>query len=355
MHYRKITTAQILFVAMTAVVLCIPGLTHANATFTINNLDGAAEGLNDPGPPDADSTAGGNDGVTLGEQRLKALAYAADLWAGALDSNQEIVVGVKFDPLSCGALTAELGVSGTNTAHRDFAGATFLNTWYPAALANALAGTDLAPGIDDFSSTFNSDIDDNTACSFPKIWYYGLDRNPPAGTIDFVSVALHELAHGLGFQTFVDLGTGAKLNNLDDIFMLWLEDKFTGVLYSNMTNAERVAANTNTGNLVWNGLEVASQSLSLTSGRTVFGKVEMYTPAVLDIGSSVTHFSNSLSPDELMEPSITGAIHDLRLTLALMEDIGWPTNLSSVQSQAALSGGGGGGSSGCFISTLTIW
>jgi len=355
MQNRKKLPVALLVAAVAAMALGAPGLIHAQATIVIDVLDGPDEGFNDPGAPDPASAAGGNAGATLGDQRFVAFGYAADIWAGLLDSSQAIVVGVTFDPQSCEATTANLAAAGTNTVHRDFTGAPVVNTWYPAALANALAGVDLAPGIGDIDAIFNSAIDDS-ACAFPKVWYYGLDGNPPAGTIDFVSVVLHELGHGLGFQTFVDLGTGTRLNNFDDIFMLWLENHSTGRLYPEMNDSARVSASVNTGNLHWVGPDVVAQSGGLTSGRHPSGHVEMFAPDPQDPGSSVSHFSTALSPDELMEPSFTGATHDVGLAAALMQDIGWPissslTTTSGLPANTSLSDGGGGGR--CFIATMT--
>src|SRR5262249_28191761 len=150
-----------------------------------------------------------------------------------------------------------------------------------------------------------------TTCSFPMVWYYGLDANPPAGTTDFVTVVLHELGHGLGFRTFVNLATGAKLMGSDDTFMLDLEDHSTGKRYSAMTDAERVTASTDTGDLHWVGQNVVAKGIVLTAGRVQpSGHVEMFAPNPQQPGSSVSHFSTSLSPNELMEPIYTGAKHD---------------------------------------------
>ncbi len=351
MQNRKRLPVALLVAAVTAVALGAPGLIHAQATIVIDVLDGPGEGFNDPGAPDPASAAGGNAGATLGEQRFVAFRHAAAIWASLLDSSQAIIVGATFDPQPCEATTASLGAAGTNTVHRDFTGAPVTNTWYPAALANALAGADLAPGIGDIDAIFNSAIDDS-ACAFPKVWYYGLDGNPPAGTIDFISVVLHELGHGLGFQTFVDLGTGAKLNNFDDVFMLWLENHSTGELYPEMTDGTRVSASVDTGNLHWVGPDVVAQSGGLISGRHPSGHVTMHAPDPQDPGSSVSHFSTALSPDELMEPSLTGATHDVGLAAALMQDIGWSTSSSPrTTAGAPLSDGGGGG--GCFITAMT--
>jgi hypothetical protein len=333
-------------------ILAVPTAVLAQADIAFNYLDAAGEGFNDPGPPDAASTAGGNDGATLGEQRRIALEYAATIWSDLLTSSQTIVIGVKFDSQPCDATSTTLGATGTNTVHRDFIGAPVSRTWYPAALANALAAADLAPGSDDIGATFNSAIDDGS-CAFPSVWYYGLDEKPPGGTIDFVSIVLHELAHGLGFQTFVNLATGAPLGGFNDAFMLWLEDHTSSLTFPEMDDAQRIAASVNTGNLHWVGPEVIADGGDLNSGRHPSGHVEMYAPNPLDPSSSVSHFSISLSPDELMEPSFIGANHDVGLTLAAMQDIGWITTTppGSTPPVTAASGGDGGGG-GCFIGIL---
>ncbi|MBI2819276.1 MAG: peptidase, partial [Acidobacteria bacterium] len=250
----------------------------AAVTITIVNLDGAGEGFNDAAAADPDSTAGGNSGATLGAQRLAAFQFAADIWSAQLDGSIEIRIGARMDPQLCNAMSAVLGSAGPTTAARDFTGALVPNTWYAIALANQLAGSDLAPGSDDIGATFNSAI--GTTCPFPNVWYYGLDGNPPGSKIDFVSVVLHEIGHGLGFLTFVDLNTGQKLAGFDDTYMLNLEDHSTGKLYPNMSNAERVTASTDSGDLHWVGVNVVSGGIGLASGRDpLSGHVEMYAPS----------------------------------------------------------------------------
>ena len=293
---------------------------HADATITVVNLDTAGEGFNDASAADPASTAGGNPGATLGEQRLIAFQYAADIWGEILDSVVEIKVGANFNPLPCGSTSAIVGSAGPTTIHRDFPGAPVPKMWYPQALANSFAGIDLALS-DDISATFNSAI--GTTCSFPNVWYYGLDGNPSGNNLDFVSVVLHELAHGLGFLTFVSLASGAKLLGYDDAFMRYLEDHDTGKLYPNMTNEERVMASSNSGGLHWIGPKVMADGAILSSGRHSSGHVEMYAPAVRQPGASVSHFSTSLFPNQLLEPSYTGPSNDVGLARALMEDIGW--------------------------------
>ena len=340
MRYPKLTRAFLFAIAFLMTAAGAARCVDAAATVTVTNLDSPGEGFNDPSAPDPDSTNGGNAGATLGAQRLNAFRFAANLWGGLVTSSVTISVGAHFDPLDCDATSALLGQAGPTTAHRDFAGAQRANTWYVQALANSLAGADLAPTSDDIGATFNSTI--GTTCPFPNVWYYGLDRNPPGDKIDFVSVVLHELGHGLGFLPLVRLATGQKFLGLDDAYMVFLEDHRTGKLYPDMSNAERVAASTATGNLHWVGPNVAAASRQhLTAGVDPNGHVEMFAPNPQQPGSSVSHFSTSLSPNELMEPFYTGPLHDVGLAKELLADTGWLTSpeLTLIPNQSAFHSG----------------
>ncbi|MGH9891503.1 MAG: hypothetical protein ACREA0_05865 [bacterium] len=295
------------------------------ATITILNLDGAGEGFNDPGAPDAASTAGGNTGATLGAQRLLAFQFAANLWGAAINSTVEIKVGAQFNALFCNATSATLGSAGPNTVHRDFVGAPVAATFYVQALANARAGADLDEITNDIEAEFNSTL--GTTCPILLAWYYGLNGIPPAGTIDFPTVVLHEIAHGLGFLSLVDLGTGAKFLGLDDAYMRLLENHATGLLFPTMTNAERVAAQTAGPNLHWTGTEaITCGNSALTSGRDpATGHIEMFAPSPIQQGSSVSHFSTSLAPNQLMEPFINEPLLNLNVVVdpCLLVDLGW--------------------------------
>jgi hypothetical protein len=300
---------------------------HA-ATITIVDLDGAGTGLNDT---TAASPAGGNNGTTLGAQRLNAMQFAANAWGALVQSAVQIRIGASFANLACNSSSAVIGSTGPNSVHRDFAGAPLANTWYPAALANSLAGTDLAPSTDDVSSTFNAAI--GTTCPFSATFYYGFDGKPPPGRIDFVSVAMHEFAHGLGFLTFVSQ-SGAKLNGLDDVFMRNLEDHTTLKLFPAMTDAERASASVDTNNLHWVGPLADALSGAYTAGVGPNGHIHMFAPNPFQSGSSVSHVDTTLTPNELMEPSYTGPDHDLTLTLEFLEDIGWHVTSGAPQPTA---------------------
>ncbi len=290
---------------------------QAAASIVVVNADGADEGFNDSTPFTA---TGNNSAATLGQARLNALQYAADLIARVINSNVEIKISAQMNALGGDGSSASLGSASATSIVQNFTNAPVANTWYTLALAEKLAGANINSG-NEINITFNQDLDGDTVLGTTH-WYYGLDAAPSAD-IDFVTVALHELIHGLGFGSFVTLATGEKLGGLDDAYMRLLEHHGAAVAdYPSMDNAQRVIASTATGDLHWTGAAVAAASGSLSAGVTG-DHVQMYAPASQESGSSVSHFSTALSPNELMEPNYTVANHDPGLAVQLLGDVGW--------------------------------
>jgi hypothetical protein len=225
------------------------------ATITIINNDGADEGFNDSAPV---APIGGNPGTTLGAQRLYVFNYAASIWGSILPSTVTIQVLAQFNPQACDATSGILGSAGARSVDSDFPGAEYPSTWYHQALANKLSGTDQDPGLEDVNATFNSDVD-NSTCLGTSDWYYGLDGNE-GSDIELLPVVLHELAHGLGFSTFVNSSTGLLLSGQPDIYSRFLYDTTVGLHWSGMNNTQRRNSAVNTGNLVWDGYATTYQS-----------------------------------------------------------------------------------------------
>lgn len=158
-----------------------------------------------------------------------------------------------MDPLGGTGSSATLASAGPVTLHRNFSGAE-ADTWYSAALANQFAGVDVnGPEVPEISVTFNSDLDGPEVLG-SVAWYYGLDRE--AGVdIDFVSIALHELGHGLGFFETVDATTGGfRMGDQPGIFDRLLHRPGVGALAA-MRRTERLAAIVS-GGLFWDGANV---------------------------------------------------------------------------------------------------
>lgn len=301
-----------------------PHNAHATATIVINNLDGPGEGFNDATPA---APVGGNYGVTVGQQRLIAFQYAANLVGRCINSAITIDVDAAMNSLLCTPTSAVLGSASATFIHRDWNIGNpppDIGTWYPQALASAIAGIDLQPGTAELVAQFNSNLNGNPGCLGGVGWYYGLDGNV-GGNIDFVSVVQHEIAHGLGFQTFVNLTIGVKFQGFNDAYMHNLEQHGAAPsAWTVMSNSARIASAKGDPNLHWTGSSTNTAAAAiLTGGIGTGGHVRQHGPATLSLGSSVSHFSTALTPNEMMEPFYTAPIHDLRLGFKLFEDVGW--------------------------------
>ena len=240
-----------------AAVLALVASPAGAANIVIINNDGPNEGFNDPDMPDP--TWGCPDGMTLGQCRLNAFQAAADRWGELLQSNVDILVSAQMNPMTCSGAGAVLGSSGTTTVMRDFPGAPFPGTWYHSALADALAGYDVNQGVSDITSQFNSALDDDPTCTLN--WWYGTDgdfpgnwaTNPDPSATHFFAVVMHELAHGLGFQDFVNLQNGQFLGGYPDVYSKFTYDVSLGLHWDEMTAPQRAASALNTGNVVLDG------------------------------------------------------------------------------------------------------
>jgi len=232
-----------------------------NVTITIQNADTGPTGFNDPTPA---TPVGGNNGTTIGQQRLNAFQFAASIWGATLNSSQPIVINAGWAAQSCTANSGVLGQAGAEDIFKNFANAPFPNTWYSASLANALSNSDLNGASQEINATFNLNVG-TPGCLSSSPWYYGFDANEGNGN-DLVSVLLHEFAHGLGFQTFTSGTTGAPSGGFFTVYDRFLRDDTTGKLWIDMTSSERVASAIDTGNLVWAGPQVTADVPNVLSG-----------------------------------------------------------------------------------------
>ncbi|MBT9492823.1 MAG: peptidase [Paucibacter sp.] len=227
----------------------------AAATIVINNINGPGVGFNDT---TIVAPIGGNAGTTLGQQRLIAFTHAANIWGATLTSNQPIIINAQFSALTCTAASAVLGSAGATSVFRNFPNAPKPNTWYSYALANKIAGayqgTLNAPQI---NANFNVNLG-GPNCLTGTFFYLGLDANH--GTdVDSVATLLHEMGHGLGFQTFTNGSSGAQNGGFPSIWDHFLLGSVTGKLWKDMSNAERAASALSIDKLVWTGAGVNAE------------------------------------------------------------------------------------------------
>lgn len=308
-----------LFACALALAVCGP---VTAAEIVPVNLDGPNVGLNDPTPA---ASIGGNPGTTIGEQRRIVYQFAADLWGAVLLSDVEIRVEASFAALACTATSGTLGSAGTKTVNRDFPGAPLPGTWYHAALADALVGTDLgSAGANDIRSRFNANLG-TPGCLQTSGWYYGLDGQTPAGRINFLDVVMHEIGHGLGFAGFDSLTTGAFFAGFPNVYGSNVYDNASGLAWNAMTDAERVTAAKGDA-LVWTGAEVTAQvpvALNPLQQLSVSGTLSAsyaINPATYGVFGSPANFDGDvvlvndgagLSTTDACEPMVAGSLTGL--------------------------------------------
>lgn len=258
---------------------------------------------------------------------------AVDIWAAHLSSAVPIRVTASFEPLgatvlgSAGPRLIRNWTDGTLPPQRD--------VWYPFAMADAIAGTELAAGVDDITSRFSSNFTN---------WYFGTDGAPANTQYDFRSVVLHELGHGLGFSGSGRWDDGVTAGRCDGVLNngCWGRSGFTSpqvfdLLVESFQGAMMVDTSAYDNPSPELGTLVRSNSAWINSPRVValpgtpFPRGRLYVPAAWQQGSSFSHWNEATytanTTNALMTPQIgQGEHYDSPgpLTCAFFADMGWP-------------------------------
>jgi hypothetical protein len=314
--------------------LAILSVASAKADIIIVNGDSYNEGLNDR---TVVTSVGGNPGTTVGEQRLKVFEKAAEILNNSLKISAPVRVQVAFNSLYCISGSGTLGYAGPEGIEYSLADQSAI----PHALYNQLIDEDIDPDTVDIYAEFNSRLDNNDNCLDNTNWHYGFDA-PSGNDVSLLSIALHEIGHGLGFLSFLpgDGGMGAwwndgfnNLTELFDPFSRQLINAETGEFLIDQNASDRRNTIRSEDNLVWNGDYVNSKANNYNEGINN-GQVQIYAPSSYNDGSSISHFDIALSPNELMEPHYVEFEDHLGLALEALLDIGWSPNPDNLPNYA---------------------
>ncbi|TRX51185.1 HYR domain-containing protein [Fulvivirga sp. M361] len=239
-------------------------------------------------------------------QAAVAMRFAADIWETELVSDVPIRIDARFGTLEPGVLASAGSINFTNIPNG------VAGTNYVSSLADAVAGFDLAPGLADMSITIGN---------LP--FNFATDGVPVDGLTDFVSVALHEIGHGLGFSgTGREAGVGLSGGSVVRLYDIFVElGDGTPILDLGFGTPAQQAA------IISDDLFINSPSVLAANGG-VRGKI--FAPTTFNGGSTYSHWDEATfpagDPNSLMSPQIGTAevIQDVgAITRGLFQDIGW--------------------------------
>ena len=278
----------------------------------------------------------GNNASTLGEARKNALEHAARLLESRLPGANTIRAEAFFKSFEEEAVVAKTRIRRILS----FGPRELLHIGYPPALAEKIAKRELLDeSIPHFILEFSKDLD----------FYYGFTDETPSFSINFVTLAIHEIIHGLGFHSSLkedgsfpgvtlDVTDGTRNFSVDieqwqriyDVQMYSEED---GEFIVDLEPSGRMRAATSETGLLWDGTVRPREESSCSYGQRMAelksagidsdGRPQLHAPSTFDRGSSITHVH--VDTDDIME-YLYPFPRDMDLSFGMLRDMGWEIN-----------------------------
>lgn len=316
----------------------VPQSTAVTIQFLYTDVPGI--GFNDPTEltqEDKDLLAGsGNSASTFGEARKNALEHAARLLESRLPGANTIRVEAFFKSFEEQAVVAKTRIPRILS----FGPRELLHIGYPPALAEKIAKRELLDeSIPHLIMEFSKDLD----------FYYGFTDETPSFSINFITLAIHEIIHGLGFHSSLkedgsfpgvtlDVTDGTRNFSVDieqwqriyDVQMYSEED---GEFIVDLEPSGRMRAATSETGLLWDGTVRPREESSCSYGQRMAelksagidsgGRPQLHAPSTFDRGSSITHVHTDT--DDIME-YLYPFPRDMDLSFGMLRDMGWEVN-----------------------------
>jgi len=275
-----------------------------------------------------------------------AFLEAVSTWDLLLRPQYPIIINACYVDLGAG-YSDLLGMAQPVSAYNNFTDAPIADTWYPVALANQLAASDLN---DTDGSDHDGDGNDADAEIIVVInnyggidWYYGTDASPGAGQYDLMTVALHEVGHGLGFadSMLVDTGdnrcgtsqVGDGCWGLEDQNDSTIKPAIYDIFVENSSGQKLINTNVFTNPSALLGEQLVNENVFFNGTQAKLAnhnnRPKLYAPNPFELPSSILHLDNATysgTPDQLMTPIIdigSAQHHPGPIALGMLADMGW--------------------------------
>lgn len=239
-------------------------------------------------------------------QKRAVFEAAGGIWSSVLEVEVPITVGVTVESFDDPGI---LGGAAPNDLLANDAALPASGVWYVAALANQFFGRDADPARPEIDVLISSDYDFDEGIGTPVA----------ADRVSLLTLALHELGHGLGHtslgRVFPDRTGAIRHDGLPLTFDLFIRDQ-AGTRLVDLGPAALGRAMTE--RLLWTGSEGARADGGFLP--------ELFAPRLFQPGSSVSHVDEATYGSDLMTPFIApGEQHTAipALTRAMMADSGW--------------------------------
>jgi hypothetical protein len=270
------------------------------------------------------------DGATWTAEAKSAFESAVQIWERTLESRVPILIEATATTFDNDP--SILGGAGPWDFLANTQGTPALgdDVFEPLALYNARTGQDAAPEEPDIAASFNPGLGG---------LYFGTDGNPPADAVDFRTIVLHEIGHGLGLVGTADVvGDTATIGDTNvpgrrGVRSSVSYDQFTyraadaagnggKRLLAMADGSSELAAALTDGQLFWSG------QLARTAAGG--GKVKLYAPTDFFPGTSYGHLDEDTFPGEdpngLMTPFVEPgeALSDIgQIATGMLADMGF--------------------------------
>lgn len=247
-------------------------------------------------------------------QAKSAFEEAVSIWESYIVSPQKIKIEAKWTSLS----GTTLAQSGATKIFRNFPSAPLKDVWYPVALAEAISGQNL--NTDEFEITVSVNRNLN--------WSFELDGTPQSNRFDMVSVVLHEIAHGFGFNASFKLTEDGFSGEWGQTLVPYVFDTFVQNGNEEFIKDTRIFGNPSAELK----RQLTGNDLFFALGKSIFSERLPQLSAVdpFRSGGSVSHLDEFTYPqgniNSLMSPNLRTAevIHSPgNLTLLILNQIGW--------------------------------